>query len=51
MDPGSKWARMKRPALDEKPRPTVLKKNRQSAELDFISGFQPGRVPFIFITG
>jgi hypothetical protein len=26
-------------------------KTRQSAGLDFISGFQPGRVPFIFITG
>lgn len=25
MYPGSKWARMKRPALDEKSRPVVLK--------------------------
>lgn len=50
MYPGSKWARIKRPALDEKPRPTVLKKP-QSAGLDCFSGFQPGREPFIIITG
>jgi hypothetical protein len=51
MYPGSKQAQIKRPALNEKPRPTVLKKAVSLQDWISCQVFSHTFVPFIFITG